>query len=477
MWNMVGSVWRINWETLRLTLLLTWVVVISLKYSLLKVRSHWYPIMLLLQRFMIAVAKVTVNHDGRCGTAPDPLIWDQGVPTEARKLDITINIDLASLPCPLGFLSGPWIRVHGGCISGADVAAWPYSVGILCKFTSFLGTLHWPSGSQDMGHVGVSFRSFSAFLSNGLEVTGPQNRANRPILIPSVPVSEGIEIRHGCQFLSSLARALAKLPGGISRFLPCGVGSYVSRLRHLGWNQCSYCTGDAWNLPSEGTGVSSRRGSPTGGGPFLMSCTQLACMDRHTRCAHRPHHHHHHPSLLLPSSLLPPSPRTPPPPRARTLKASLCLFTPLVLLQRLAMSMAGGDGATSARRRTKRQLRSFLRHKELSVKMALARALNHSAQRVEAPREGVEHEKYVGPRAQKPPLPRKRSCVLTEPVAQVGAVTVGFVAAPGPLIPNRFWRTLRLRQWTRPHGEVPPPGRAEGGGGGEREESRGGGNA
>ena len=50
-------------------------------------------------------------------------------------------------------------------------------------------------------------------------------------------VSEGIEIRHGCQFLSSLVRALAKLPGGLGRF---DLGSHMSRLRHLGWNQCSH---------------------------------------------------------------------------------------------------------------------------------------------------------------------------------------------------------------------------------------------
>ena len=73
--------------------------------------------------------------------------------------------------------------------------------------------------------------------------------------------------------------------------------------------------------------------------------------------------------------------------RARTLKASLCLRTPLVLLQRSAMSMAERGVATSARRRRERQLRSFLRHEELTVKMALARALHHSAQRVEDPRE------------------------------------------------------------------------------------------
>ena len=58
---------------------------------------------------------------------------------------------------------------------------------------------------------------------------------HRPILIPSVLVSEGIEIRHGCQF-----RALVKLPGGLGRFLPCGIGSHMSRLRHLGCNQCSH---------------------------------------------------------------------------------------------------------------------------------------------------------------------------------------------------------------------------------------------
>ena len=50
------------------------------------------------------------------------------------------------------------------------------------------------------------------------KVTWPHARANRPILLPSVPVSEGIETWHGCQFVSSLVRALAKLPGGLGRF-------------------------------------------------------------------------------------------------------------------------------------------------------------------------------------------------------------------------------------------------------------------
>ena len=39
---------------------------------LLQARSYWYPVMLDLHRFMIAVARVCVNHDGKGGTAPDP---------------------------------------------------------------------------------------------------------------------------------------------------------------------------------------------------------------------------------------------------------------------------------------------------------------------------------------------------------------------------------------------------------------------
>ena len=105
---------------------------------LLLARSHWYPIMSDLHRFMIAVARVSVNHDGKGGTAPDPLVWDQGSRPKARKLAIRVNVDLASLPGPPGFLSNSWVQVDAGRIIGADIAAWPYSVCILIRFTSFL---------------------------------------------------------------------------------------------------------------------------------------------------------------------------------------------------------------------------------------------------------------------------------------------------------------------------------------------------
>ena len=211
--------------------------------SLLQARTFWYPVILQVHRFMIAVSRIAFNHDGKGGSAPDPLAWDQGGPRKVRKTDIRINVDLASLPGPCVFLNGTWMRFF----PGLDVAVWPKSVGILCKFTAFLGSLHWPVDAVDMRHFGVSLLEFSSFSSNGLATGCSVKRSLGLIfgltvlsLIPSAPVSEGAEIRQGCQFLSSLVRALAKLPGGLRRFLPCSIGSYMSRLRHLGWNQCSH---------------------------------------------------------------------------------------------------------------------------------------------------------------------------------------------------------------------------------------------
>ena len=117
--------------------------VMYVRRAVLKAWEFCYRIVLQLHRFMVAISRVSVNHDGRGGSVPGLLVWDQGSRSKKqRRVDIRVNVDLAMLPGPLGFLTGPWAQVHGGCISGADVAAWPCSVSLLCKFSAFLSSLH-----------------------------------------------------------------------------------------------------------------------------------------------------------------------------------------------------------------------------------------------------------------------------------------------------------------------------------------------
>ena len=59
--------------------------------------------------------RVSVNHDGRGGTALDALVWDQGGLKKRRKIQVRVNVDLATLPGPPGFLQGSWMQVSGGC--------------------------------------------------------------------------------------------------------------------------------------------------------------------------------------------------------------------------------------------------------------------------------------------------------------------------------------------------------------------------
>ena len=103
-------------------------MLINARRRLLQAPSYWYPIVTDLHRFMIAIARVSVNHDGKGGTAPDPLVSDQESRPKVRKLAIRVNVDLASLPGPLGFLNSSWVQIDAGHITGADISVWPYSV-------------------------------------------------------------------------------------------------------------------------------------------------------------------------------------------------------------------------------------------------------------------------------------------------------------------------------------------------------------
>ena len=92
--------------------------------------------------------------------------------------------------------------------------------------------------------------------------------------------------------------------------------------------------------------------------------------------------------------------------------------------------MAGGVTGSAAKRRRERRLRSAWRHEQLSVAMAVAAALHHSAQRgarpatYSAPRgqktatEGEVREPNNAPWSQKPPLPGEHPGVLKESEVQ-----------------------------------------------------------
>ena len=73
--------------------------VIDAHRNLSGVCGRWYPVILDLHRFFIAISRAVVNHDGHGGTAPDPLVWSTGALRKRRTLVFAIR-DRAFLPGP-----------------------------------------------------------------------------------------------------------------------------------------------------------------------------------------------------------------------------------------------------------------------------------------------------------------------------------------------------------------------------------------
>ena len=88
-----------------------------------------------------------------------------------------------------------------------DVIAWPYSVGILLEWVSFLGNLHWPAAGSDLGVGGVSFVELLLLYELwpgerlALEKAIPRyRRPGRPITVSAVPFGPGIHIWRSCRW-------------------------------------------------------------------------------------------------------------------------------------------------------------------------------------------------------------------------------------------------------------------------------------
>ena len=77
-------------------------------WSLVPCYSH-------LHRFFIAISGAVVNHDGRDGAAPDPLVWSAGALPKRRRLVYAVR-DRAFLPGPLGLWDAEWTTVPASAV-------------------------------------------------------------------------------------------------------------------------------------------------------------------------------------------------------------------------------------------------------------------------------------------------------------------------------------------------------------------------
>ena len=80
-------------------------VVIDARRNLSGVCSRWYLVLLDLHRFFIAISRAVVNHDGKDGTALDPLVWSVGAHPKRRRLVHAVR-NHAFLPGPAGIWDG-----------------------------------------------------------------------------------------------------------------------------------------------------------------------------------------------------------------------------------------------------------------------------------------------------------------------------------------------------------------------------------
>ena len=115
--------------------------------------KRWYPIILDLHRFLIAISRAVVNDDGRGGLAPDPMVWS-AAGRHKRRRPVEAVRDYAMLTGPPRLWVGVWFQWPVVRITVDDVSRWPFSPGCLVKLAAFLSSLTWPSEVVDLGAWG-----------------------------------------------------------------------------------------------------------------------------------------------------------------------------------------------------------------------------------------------------------------------------------------------------------------------------------
>ena len=85
--------------------------------------------------FSTAISRAVVNHDGRDGVAPNPLVWSAGALPKRRRLVHAVRDRGRFLPGPLGIWDSEWVTVPASAICAEDIALWPCTPGLLVKWS------------------------------------------------------------------------------------------------------------------------------------------------------------------------------------------------------------------------------------------------------------------------------------------------------------------------------------------------------
>ena len=153
----------------------------------------------------------------------------------------------SGLPGPPGIWGSEWFQILAIAICAEDIALWPKTPGLLVKWVSFSGSLHWPAGGLNLGVGGISHVEllilYELWARERLSLVKAHPRylrPGRPISVSAVPFGPGIDIWRSCRFIGAMMRSLCLLPGGFGRFVPCSIGANHCRLRHIGWEKCGH---------------------------------------------------------------------------------------------------------------------------------------------------------------------------------------------------------------------------------------------
>ena len=130
---------------------------LMLVVTCLGVCNRWYPVLLDLHRFFIAISRAVVNHDGGIGTAPDPLVWSAGALPKRRRL-----VHAVRGPClfylvhlVFGILIGSIFLLLLSVLQTLHFGLIPLVFWL--SGSTFLGSsLHWLAGGLDLGVGGIS---------------------------------------------------------------------------------------------------------------------------------------------------------------------------------------------------------------------------------------------------------------------------------------------------------------------------------